>query len=117
MYLQSEKVAFEVFHVQIKINFFVLFSQRNQRLTSGNPCPICRDIYLVVDYRNTDLLKQFISPHTGAVIHWDKTGVCRTQQERLLIEIERAKDIGTITFDVIFREYDYSEYEKIYASY
>lgn len=33
----------------------------------GNPCPICRDEYLVIDYQNLDLLKQFISPHTGEV--------------------------------------------------
>lgn len=33
----------------------------------GSPCPICRDEYLVVDYRNLELLKMFISPHTGEV--------------------------------------------------
>lgn len=35
----------------------------------GSPCPICRDEYLVLDYRNLELLKQFISPHTGEVSH------------------------------------------------
>lgn len=33
----------------------------------GSPCPICRDEYLVVDYRNLELLKMFISPYTGEV--------------------------------------------------
>lgn len=33
----------------------------------GSPCPICRDEYLVVDYRNLDLLKMFISEYTGEV--------------------------------------------------
>jgi len=37
-------------------------------IASGSPCPICRDDYLVVDYRNTELLKQFLSPHTGEMI-------------------------------------------------
>lgn len=36
-------------------------------ISTGNPCPICRDEYLVLDHRNLDLLKQFISPFTGQV--------------------------------------------------
>lgn len=48
--------------------FFML--QRNDVIVTGNPCPICRDEYLVVDYKNTDLLKQFISPHTGEIISY-----------------------------------------------
>lgn len=37
-------------------------------ISTGNPCPICRDEYLVLDYRNVDLLKQFISPFNGAIL-------------------------------------------------
>ena len=33
----------------------------------GSPCAICRDEYLVLDYRNLELLKMFISPYTGEV--------------------------------------------------
>lgn len=36
-------------------------------VTTSSPCPVCRDEYLVLDHRNLDLLKQFISPHTGVV--------------------------------------------------
>lgn len=36
-------------------------------VATGSPCPICRDEYLVLDFRNLELLKQFISPHTGEV--------------------------------------------------
>lgn len=84
---------------------------RNDVVVTGNPCPICRDEYLVVDYRNVDLLKQFISPHTGEIITYKKTGVCQKQHELLLVAYLQAKDRGLITFDVPFREYDYSEYE------
>jgi small subunit ribosomal protein S18b len=79
-------------------------------LTTRNPCPICRDEYLVLDYRNVKLLKQFISPFTGQVLHWDKTGLCRTKQLDLLVEIEKARDYGTISFDVPIRKYDYDDY-------
>lgn len=34
------------------------------------------------------------------------------QQRNLLIALERAYDLGTITFPVGFREYDYSLYYK-----
>lgn len=36
-------------------------------VTTSSPCPICRDEYLLLDHRNLELLKQFISPHTGEV--------------------------------------------------
>lgn len=36
-------------------------------IATGNPCPICRDEYLVLDHNNVELLKQFISPYTGEV--------------------------------------------------
>lgn len=40
---------------------------RNGIISTGNPCPICRDEYLVLDHRNTKLLEQFISKYTGQV--------------------------------------------------
>lgn len=40
---------------------------RNGVISTGSPCPICRDEYLVLDYTNVDLLKQFISEYTGEV--------------------------------------------------
>lgn len=36
-------------------------------VTTSSPCPICRDEYLVLDHKNLDLIKQFISPHSGEV--------------------------------------------------
>lgn len=40
---------------------------RKQMISTGNPCPICRDEYLVLEPENVKLLKQFISEHTGQV--------------------------------------------------
>ena len=45
-----------------------LLFQRNQAIATTNPCPICRDEYLVLDHRNIDLINQFISPYNGEVI-------------------------------------------------
>jgi len=90
---------------------------RHGVLATGNPCPICRDEYLVLDYRNVELLKQFISPFNGEILGFGKTGLCQKRQLQLLVEIRKAKDCGTITYDVPFREYDYSEYEYLYKTY
>ncbi|XP_017056694.1 28S ribosomal protein S18b, mitochondrial [Drosophila ficusphila] len=83
---------------------------RQNRITTGNPCPICRDEYLVLDYRNTELLEQFISPHSGDVLSYSKTGLCQKSHLRLMVAVQQARDSGYLTYDVPFREYDYSEY-------
>lgn len=83
---------------------------RGGRISTGNPCPICRDEYLVLDHRNIDLIKQFISPQTGKVLSYQITGLCQKRHLQLLVAVERAMDYGLITFDVPFRNYDYSEY-------
>lgn len=83
---------------------------RGGKISTGNPCPICRDEYLVLDHRNIDLLKQFISSQSGRVLSYQITGLCQKRHLELLVAVERAMDYGLITFDVPFRNYDYSEY-------
>ncbi|XP_011568996.2 28S ribosomal protein S18b, mitochondrial [Plutella xylostella] len=85
---------------------------RNGMISTGNPCPICRDEYLVLHHQNTNLLEQFISEHTGQVLDAFKTGLCQKKHKELLVAIERAWDQGYLTYDVPFREYDYSLYNK-----
>jgi small subunit ribosomal protein S18b len=41
-----------------------------------------------------------------------KTGLCQNRYMELLVAIKKAKDCGFITFDVPFREYDYSVYYR-----
>ncbi|XP_054282715.1 28S ribosomal protein S18b, mitochondrial [Macrosteles quadrilineatus] len=83
---------------------------RQNQITTGNPCPICRDEYLVLHPKNINLLKQFISPHTGETLSYRTTGLCQHRHNELLVAILQAKDLGLITFDLPFHEYDYSEY-------
>lgn len=40
------------------------------------------------------------------------TGLCQKRHNELLVAVEQAKDMGLISFDIPFREYDYSEYMK-----
>ncbi|XP_066157413.1 small ribosomal subunit protein mS40 [Euwallacea fornicatus] len=83
---------------------------RGGKISTGSPCPICRDEYLVLHEENIELLKHFISPHTGGILWYNKTGLCRKRQEQLEICIRRAYDKGLLTYDVPFRKYDYSQY-------
>ncbi|XP_028161145.1 small ribosomal subunit protein mS40 [Ostrinia nubilalis] len=85
---------------------------RNGVISTGNPCPICRDEYLVLDHKNTKLLQQFISEYTGQILDAFNTGLCQKKHKELLVAIERAWDQGYLTYDVPFREYDYSLYNK-----
>ncbi|XP_055600456.1 28S ribosomal protein S18b, mitochondrial [Uranotaenia lowii] len=83
---------------------------RQGKISTGNPCPICRDEYLVLDHNNINLIKQFISEQTGKVLSYQITGLCQKRHLELLVAVERAMDYGLLKFDVPFREFDYSEY-------
>ncbi|XP_033227233.1 28S ribosomal protein S18b, mitochondrial [Belonocnema kinseyi] len=101
-------------------NFKGQFAPRKTRKTcirggvvsTGNPCPICRDEYLVLDHRNTKLLNQFISPFNGETLSYHVTHICQRQHKNLLVAIQRAKNYGTITYDPPHRSYNYSHWYK-----
>ncbi|GAB6025463.1 28S ribosomal protein S18c, mitochondrial [Chamberlinius hualienensis] len=54
-------------------------------------CILC-EFNVRVDYKNTKLLSQFISPHTGQLYDKNITGLCEKQQEKIkrLLQISRA---------------------------
>lgn len=79
-------------------------------ISTGNPCPICRDEYLVLDYRNVKLLQQFISEESGEVLSYRKTGVCQKRHLELLVAVRKAMEHGYLTYDVPFRQYNYEDY-------
>jgi len=85
---------------------------RADMISTGNPCPICRDEYLVLDYRNVDLLKQFISPYSGKLLSYSLTGICQKQHQNLIVAVMKAKDWGLIKFDLPFKHYNYDEYKN-----
>lgn len=80
-------------------------------ISTGNPCPICRDEYLVLHEENIDLLKQFICPHTGSILSYSKTGLCQKKHNQLIVAIKRAYNRGLLTYDVPFRKYNYADYQ------
>ena len=85
---------------------------RQDKISTGNPCPICRDEYLLVDYQNLKLIEQFIDEYSGLIYPTKKTGVCQQQNKKILLAIDKARDLGILTIDQPFVEYDYSKYNR-----
>ncbi|KAM9329161.1 small ribosomal subunit protein bS18m [Gastrophryne carolinensis] len=47
-----------------------------------------------VDYKNVQLLSQFVSPHTGRIYGRHITGLCGTKQKEIAKAIKRAHIMG-----------------------
>lgn len=84
---------------------------RAGQIATGNPCPICRDEYLVLHHTNIKLLEQFISPYSEEILPSIKTGICKKQYKKLLVEVAIARDYGFLEGTVPFRKYTRSDYE------
>ncbi|CAH8434498.1 unnamed protein product [Heterobilharzia americana] len=82
----------------------------NGKLISSNPCPICRDEYLVLHHQHIELLKHFLNPDTLQIIPPSDTGLCRHQHKILQMEVEKARDLGTIQVCLPFYLYNYNDY-------
>ncbi|KAJ7317253.1 hypothetical protein JRQ81_003415 [Phrynocephalus forsythii] len=78
----------------------------------GNPCPICRDHNLLLDYRNVKLLEQFICPHTGQIYHPTRTGICMKKYKQLTNAIEQARDNGLLFFTIPFTSFEGQDFSN-----
>ncbi|XP_062458788.1 small ribosomal subunit protein bS18m [Pezoporus occidentalis] len=72
--------------------------QSDQPIQMENPykeppkrCVLCG---INVDYKNVQLLSQFVSPHTGRIYGRHITGLCNKKQKEITKAIKRAQVIG-----------------------
>jgi len=80
----------------------------------NHPCPLCRDWKLLVNYKNVELLKQFIDKSTGYMYPSTATSICEFQQARVAQAIDAARQLGTLeypTVDLGFSEWDVDDYQ------
>merc|ERR1712080_144847 len=56
-------------------------------------CILCKH-GIVLDYKNPQLLSQFVSRHTGLVYDKHITGLCTAQQELLRVEVDKSRGAG-----------------------
>ncbi|XP_044278410.1 28S ribosomal protein S18b, mitochondrial [Varanus komodoensis] len=78
----------------------------------GNPCPICRDQHLFLDYRNVQLLEQFVCPHSGIIYHPTRTGICMKKYKQLTKAIEQAREHGLLSFLIPFTSFQNEDYSN-----
>ncbi|XP_020781575.1 28S ribosomal protein S18b, mitochondrial isoform X2 [Boleophthalmus pectinirostris] len=78
----------------------------------GNPCPICRDVNIIIHPQNVKLLEQFISPYTGIIYDPTKTGVCMKQQKKLTEAIDASRDHGFLPFQIPYVDFTKEDYSN-----
>ncbi len=70
---------------------------KKKRFTKKKYCKFCANSELVIDYKNTDILKQYISD-VGKIESARMTGTCSKHQRRLAAEIKRARVMALVPF-------------------
>lgn len=63
----------------------------------AHQCVFCK-YNIKLDYKNVQLLSQFVSPHTGIVYSQKATGLCYFKQEELEKTVFKAKRLGLMPF-------------------
>ena len=60
-------------------------------------CPLCANKELVLDYKNGDQLRKFISDK-GKILPRRATGACAKHQRDITIAVKRARHIAVLPF-------------------
>jgi small subunit ribosomal protein S18 len=75
------------------------YSDRKKRFTRKKYCRFCANKDLVIDYKNLDVLRQFISD-VGKIDPARMTGTCSKHQRKLTKEIKRARQMALLPYVV-----------------
>lgn len=65
--------------------------------SEGRHCFFCVNKDVAIDYKNTDVLRRFVSSF-GKIVARKRNGVCALHQRALAQEIKRARIIGLLPF-------------------
>ena len=60
-------------------------------------CPLCADKNLILDYKNGDQLRKFISDK-GKILPRRATGACAKHQRDITLAVKRARHIAVLPF-------------------
>lgn len=60
-------------------------------------CPLCSDKNLVLDFKNADQLKKFVSDK-GKILPRRATGACAKHQRDITLAVKRARHIAVLPF-------------------
>ena len=68
-----------------------------QRKIKKKVCAYCADKTLVIDYKDADKLKRFVS-EKGKILPRRVTGLCAKHQREVTLAIKRARQIALLPF-------------------
>ena len=68
-----------------------------QRKIKKKVCMYCADKNLVIDYKDVDKLKKFVS-EKGKILPRRVTGLCAKHQREVTVAIKRARQIALLPF-------------------
>jgi len=80
----------------------------------NKPCPLCRDWSLQINYRNVDLLRQFVDPKTGLQYPGYHTHLCKFKARWIGQAIEASRLLGYLEWpsaDPDFSEWYVPDYQ------
>ncbi|MCL2324423.1 MAG: 30S ribosomal protein S18 [Actinomycetia bacterium] len=63
------------------------------------PCPFCKEPATVIDYKDTQLLRRYITDR-GKIKPRRVTGVCTQHQHKLAVAIKRAREMALLPYAV-----------------
>jgi len=69
----------------------------NNKAKTDRYCNFCVNKDIVIDYKNTDMLKRLVSSF-GKIVPRKRSGVCASHQRKVALEIKRARIIGLLPF-------------------
>ena len=72
-------------------------SMPRQRRIKKKVCMFCADKNLVIDYKDADKLKKFVS-EKGKILPRRVTGLCAKHQRKVTTDIKRARHIGLLPY-------------------
>ena len=72
-------------------------SMPRQRKIKKKVCMFCADKTLVIDYKEADKLKKFVS-EKGKILPRRVTGLCAKHQREVTLAIKRARHIGLLPY-------------------
>lgn len=72
-------------------------TDRKRKFTRKKYCRFCANTELVIDYKNLDIMRQFISD-VGKIDPARLTGTCAKHQRKLTTEIKRARQMALLPY-------------------
>lgn len=72
-------------------------AQKPQTAPKGHHCAFCVQKNIVIDYKNTDVLRRYLSSF-AKIVPRKRSGVCSTHQRHLANEIKKSRIMGLLPF-------------------